>query len=226
MKLLYVEDEKHLALALEKILKKQHYSVDLAHDGETGLDLALSGIYDIVILDVMLPKRSGTSIVRAMRAHGLDTPVILLTAKTETRDKVEGLDSGADDYLAKPFESEELMARLRALARRKSQVETGNEMGFADIKYNYNSLDLSAHGKTFHLTPKEGQLLELLLNHRGQLLSNEQIIEKLWGWDSDAQASHVQVQLAFLRKKLRLISSRVQIKTVYGAGYMLEDDDV
>ena len=221
MKVLYVEDEKYMARAVAQILKKNNYSVDLAHDGESGLDLASSGVYDIVILDIMLPKRDGISVLREMRKQNVATPVILLTAKGETEDKVKGLDSGADDYLAKPFQAEELMARLRALGRRKGQVVANNTLSYGDIELNYNTLDLFGNGQTFHLTLKESQLLELLIINQGQAISNEIIIEKLWGWNSEAEDSHVQVQVAFLRKKLSLLSEDVKIKTVRGIGYML-----
>lgn len=225
MKILYVEDEKYMALAVSQVLRKNNYSVDLAHDGERGLDLALSGLYDIVILDIMLPKVGGISILCEMRKHGVDTPVILLTAKGETEDKVKGLDSGADDYLAKPFQAEELLARLRALGRRKGQLIPRSILSYGDIEFNYNTLDLYGSGQSFHLTLKESQLLELLINHKGQAITNNAIIEKLWGWDSEAEDSHVQVQVAFLRKKLRILSSKVKIKTIYGVGYMLDADE-
>lgn len=228
MKILYVEDEKYMALAVAQVLKKSNYSVDLAHDGESGLDLVLSGLYDIVILDVMLPKMDGISVLRQMRKQGIETPVILLTAKGEIEDKVTGLDSGADDYLPKPFQTEELLARLRALGRRKGQLMPGSVLSYADIEFNYNTLDLYGNGQSFHLTLKESQLLELLINNKGQAITNNVIIEKLWGWDSEAGDSHVQVQVAFLRKKLRILSSKVKIKTIYGVGYMLalnEGDD-
>ena len=221
MKVLYVEDEKHMALAMAQVLRKSNYSVDLAYDGESGLDLALSGLYDIVILDIMLPKMNGIDVLRQIRKQGIETPVILLTAKGETEDKVVGLDSGADDYLAKPFETEELLARLRALGRRKGQLVPGSILSYADIEFNYNTLHLYGNGQSFHLTLKESQLLELLMNHKGQAITNNTIIEKLWGWDSETEDSHVQVQVAFLRKKLRILSSKVKIKTIYGVGYML-----
>lgn len=155
MKVLYVEDEKYMALAVAQVLRKNNYSVDLAHDGESGLDLALSGLYDIVILDIMLPKMNGIDVLCEMRKQGTETPVILLTAKGETEDKVTGLDSGADDYLAKPFQTEELLARLRALGRRKGQLIQGSILSYADIELNYNTLDLYGNGQSFHLTLKE-----------------------------------------------------------------------
>ena len=221
MKILYVEDEKYLARSMEQVLKKENYSVDLAHDGETGLDLAMTGLYDVLILDIMLPKINGIEILRELRENDITTPVLLLTAKGDTDDKVIGLDSGADDYLAKPFQKAELLARLRALGRRKGHLLVDNMLSFGDIELNYNTLDVYCGDKTFHLTKKESQLLELLINNRGQVLTNNMIIEKLWGWDSDAEDSHVQVQISFLRKKLSILSEEVRIKTVYGVGYML-----
>jgi DNA-binding response OmpR family regulator len=225
MKVLYVEDEKFMALAVAQVLKKNNYSVDLAHDGESGLDLAASGVYDIVILDIMLPKRDGISILQEMRRQNVTTPVILLTAKGETEDKVNGLDCGADDYLAKPFQTEELMARLRALGRRKELIVLNDTLAFGDIELNYNALDLFGNGQTFHLTLKESQLLELLIINKGHTISTDTIIEKLWGWESDTDDSHVQVQIAFLRKKLSLLSARVKIKTIRGVGYTLALDE-
>ena len=221
MKVLYIEDEIHIARAVAQVLKKNNYNVDLAYDGEVGLDLAASGIYDIVILDVMLPKRDGISILRTIREQNVFTPVILLTAKGEIEDKIEGLDGGADDYLVKPFLTEELMARLRALGRRKELLLPNSTLIFGDVELNYNELRLSSNNQTFHLTLKESQLLELLITNKGHVVSKEKIIEILWGWDSNAIDSHVQVQVAFLRKKLSLLSKNVIIKTIRGIGYII-----
>lgn len=221
MKILYVEDEKHLALAVAQVLKKHHYSVDLAHDGITGLNLALSGLYDLIILDIMLPKQDGLSVLQQLRHRGNTSPVILLTAKGTIEDKVQGLDTGADDYLTKPFQTEELLARLRALSRRNEQLSPNHILNYGDITLNYNTLDLTSDNHQFHLTLKESQLLELLIRNKGIAISANTIIEKLWGWDSDADDSHVQVQIAFLRKKLSLLSQTVRIKTIRGVGYLL-----
>ncbi len=221
MKILYVEDEKHLALAVAQVLKKHHYSVDLAYDGETGLNLALSGLYDLIILDIMLPKQDGLSVLQQLRHRGNTSPVILLTAKGTIEDKVQGLDTGADDYLTKPFQTEELLARLRALSRRNEQLSPNHILNYGDITLNYNTLDLTSENHQFHLTLKESQLLELLIRNKGIAISANTIIEKLWGWDSDADDSHVQVQIAFLRKKLSLLSQTVRIKTIRGVGYLL-----
>jgi DNA-binding response OmpR family regulator len=221
MKILYVEDEKYMARAVAQVLRKNNYSVDLAHDGESGLDLAASGVYDIVILDIMLPKFDGIGVLREMRKRDVQSPVILLTAKGCTEDKVKGLDSGADDYLAKPFRTEELLARLRALGRRKGHIATHNTLCCGDIELNYNTLDLFGNGRNFHLTLKESQLLELLIANKGRAISIDMIIEKLWGWDSETKESHVRVQIAFLRKKLSLLTECVSIRTVRGVGYMI-----
>ena len=221
MKILYIEDEKHLALAVAQVLKKNNYSVDLAYDGENGLDFALSGQYDIIIIDIMLPKISGIGVLQKIRGANIEAPVILLSAKDEIEDKVTGLDSGADDYLAKPFQMEELLARLRALGRRKGNLAAGNILVYGDVELNYNTLDVYGGCGAFRLTLKESQILELLMHNKGQTISTNTIIEKLWGWDSEAEDSHVQVQIAFLRKKLGILSKLVRIKTVYGVGYML-----
>jgi DNA-binding response OmpR family regulator len=221
MKILYVEDEKHLARAVGQILKKNNYSVDFAYDGEAGLDLALSCAYDIIILDIMLPKKGGLDVLKELRKSGSDIPVIMLTAKGDTEDKISGLDSGADDYLPKPFESEELLARLRALGRRKGQITRDNVLVYGDIELNYSTLLLKGGVKEFHLTLKEGQLLELLMRNVDCAITTDRIIEKLWGWDSEAEDGNVQVQVSFLRKKLGLISGCVRIKTIRGVGYTL-----
>jgi len=221
MRILYVEDRKTMAKAVAQVLKKNNYSVDVSFDGEDGLYQALTGVYDIIILDIMLPRRDGISILQEIRKAGIETPVILLTAKGELDDKVKGLDSGADDYLAKPFQSEELLARLRALGRRKGQLIHDNLLRFGDIELNPHTLDLYCKGESFHLTLKESQLLELLIASRNSAVSANVIIEKLWGFDGEAEESHVRVHVSFLRKKLALLDSSVQIKTVRGVGYML-----
>ena len=235
MRVLLVEDERHMAEAIAQVLKKNNYSVDLAHDGEYGLDCALSGIYDTIVLDIMLPKLNGIDVLKELRHHGIVTPIILLTAKGETEDKVRGLDSGADDYLAKPFQTEELIARLRALGRRKGELIHGDILRFEDIELNLRTLDLWCYAgrsasqncspcyqaKSFRLTKKEGQLLELFLKHSRTILTTTTIIEKLWGFDTETEDSHVQVYVSFLRKKLIQLNSTVKIKTVRGAGYVL-----
>jgi DNA-binding response OmpR family regulator len=222
MRILIVEDEVHLAEALTQILKKHHYSVDAVHDGRSGLDHAMSGIYDLVLLDIMLPGMDGISVLRTLRKEGVALPVILLTAKGETADIVEGLDTGADDYVAKPFSTDELLARVRAALRRKGEVLQEETLRFGDIELNPATLKLSAGGKEMKLILKECELLELLMLRKTAVTSKEQIIEKLWGFDSEAENNNVEVYVSFLRKKLAFLQSSVRINTIRGVGYVLE----
>lgn len=222
MRILLVEDEFPLAEALSQILKNNNYSVDIANDGEKGLDDALSDIYDIILLDIMLPKIDGLSILKNIRKKGIATRVILLTAKGEISDKVEGLDSGADDYLAKPFSSEELLARIRALSRRRDDVLPDNALKFGDLKLDMSTLKLTRKNKDIKLILKEAELLELLITRKNLVSSKELIIEKLWGFDAEVEYNHVEVYISFLRKKLAFLHSEVAINTIRGVGYILE----
>ncbi len=222
MKILIVEDEVHLAEALTQILKKKNYAVDVCEDGESGLDNALTGIYDLIILDIMLPKMDGLTILKNIRKEGIAAPVILLTAKGELSDKVKGLDTGADDYLAKPFATEELLARIRALSRRKGEILPDDALKFGDIELNTSNLKLSKNGKDVKLTLKESELMEFLIMRKNLTTPKELIIEKLWGFDSDIEYNHVEVYISFLRKKLSFLSSEVSITAVRGVGYVLE----
>ncbi len=221
MRILMIEDERFMAEAVESVLKRNNYTVDLAFDGEYGLDAALSGIYDIVILDINLPRRDGLSVLKEMRVAGLSVPVILLTARGETEDKVKGLDLGADDYLAKPFKTDELLARLRALSRRKADFMPHSLLIFGDIELNPHTLMLQTDQTHYKLTLKESQLLELLMNMRGLVVSKNTIIEKLWGYETEAEDNHVEVYVSFLRKKLAAMNSKTTIQTVRGVGYTL-----
>jgi DNA-binding response OmpR family regulator len=222
MRILLVEDELHLAEALTQILRKNNFTVDSVYDGESGLDNALSNIYDLIILDIMLPKMDGISILRNVRKEGIATPVILLTARGEVSDKVIGLDSGADDYLAKPFATEELLARIRALSRRKGEVLPDNTLKFGDIELNPAILKLSKGTRDVKLILKESELLELLILRKNAVASKELIIEKLWGFDAEVEHNHVEVYISFLRKKLAFLESEVIINTIRGVGYVLE----
>jgi two-component system response regulator ArlR len=222
MRILVVEDEIHLAEALAQILRKNKYTVDIANDGITGLDNALSGIYDLILLDIMLPKMDGISVLRNLRKEGISTQIILLTAKGEVSDKVSGLDSGADDYLAKPFATEELLARIRAAVRRRGEVMPDNNLRYGDIELNTATLKLSTGSKEIKLILKESQLLELLIIRKASITPKELVIEKLWGFDCDVEHNNVEVYVSFLRKKLVALNSSVLINTVRGIGYGLE----
>ncbi len=222
MRILIVEDELHLAEALTQILKKHNYSVDAVHDGRSGLDFALSGIYDLLLLDIMMPELDGIQVLKKLRNEGVATPVIFLTAKGEITDMVTGLDFGADDYIAKPFSSEELLARIRAVLRRKGEVLPDDALRFGDIELNTSTLKLSAGGKEIKLNLKESELLELLIVRKQAVTSKEQIIEKLWGFDSEVEHNNVEVYISFLRKKFTFLNSAVRIGTIRGVGYVLE----
>lgn len=226
VRILLVEDEEYMAQAIAQILEKNNYTVDLAYDGEYGLDCALSGIYDIIILDIMLPKINGLDVLKTLRIEKITTPVLFLTAKGETEDKVKGLDLGADDYITKPFKIEELLARLRVLARRKGHIVIENTSSYGDIVLNPHTLQLSCRKTSFNLTLKESQLLNLLIQMNGTVVSKNTIIEKLWGFDSEAEDSHVEVYISFLRKKLKSLKSTTAIKTIRGLGYYLQEVEV
>ncbi len=222
MRILIIEDETYLAEALTQILKKNNYSADAVNDGLSGLDNALTGIYDLILLDIMLPGMDGISVLRNIRKEGVSTPVILLTAKSEISDKVTGLDNGADDYLSKPFATEELLARIRAASRRRGEVIPDSTVKFGDIELNTGSLKLARGSKEIKLILKESELLELLMTRKNAVTSKELVIEKLWGFNSDAEHNNVEVYISFLRKKLAYLDSTVSIATVRGVGYVLE----
>lgn len=223
VRILVVEDEIHLAEALVQMLKKNNYTVDSVYNGEDGYDYAMSNIYDVIVLDLMLPKMDGITVMKNMRKYGNDTLVIMLTAKGEISDKVRGLDSGADDYLAKPFNTEELLARIRALGRRRGEIIPDKGMTFGDIELDPANMRLSCGVKDINLTHKESELLEYLIANKNAVLSKDMIIEKLWGFESEAEANHVEVYISFLRKKLKYVGSQVSIVTVRGVGYSLRE---
>ena len=220
--ILIVEDEKQLSEALGAILEKHNYIVDRVFNGEDGLDYILSNIYDLVILDIMLPLMNGLDVLKKARKEGIECPIILLTAKGEVSDKVEGLDCGADDYLPKPFYTEELLARIRALSRRKGEVINENELSFGDISLNVGTLELSTSLNSVKLTAKEFGLLELLINRKGSVINKDDIINKLWGFESEAEHNNVEVYVTFLRRKLTFLKSKVTIKAIRNMGYLLE----
>lgn len=225
MRILIVEDEQQLSEALGAILEKHNYTVDRVFNGEDGLDYILSNIYDLVILDIMLPLMNGLDVLKKARKEGIECPIILLTAKGEVSDKVAGLDCGADDYLPKPFYTEELLARIRALSRRKGEVTNDNELSFGDITLNIGTLELSTSLNSVKLTAKEFGLLELLINRKGSIMNKDDIINKLWGFESEAEHNNVEVYISFLRRKLTFLKSKVTIKAIRNIGYLLEYKD-
>ncbi len=220
MRILIVEDEKRLCAALTQIMREQKYAVDAVCDGEDGYQYARSGEYDAVILDVMLPKRSGFEVVKALRREKIATPVLMLTARDELESKISGLDCGADDYMTKPFAPEELTARIRALTRRQGEVVL-EEMTYEDVALELNSCDLRCGAKRIRLSFKEFEVMKLLLATPSTILPKEQLIVKVWGAESDAADNNVEAYISFLRKKLFYIGSRVTIQTVRKLGYKL-----
>lgn len=223
MRILIVEDEVRLASTLKDLMEMNGWTADVCHDGESGLDNALSGIYDVVVLDVMLPRLDGFSVLRQLRAAGNATPVLMLTARSEVADKVEGLDCGADYYLTKPFEPRELMACLRALNRRGPELQKSDLLEFGDLTLDRSAFALVCGDRSVRLSRKEFDLAELLFRNRNQILTKETLLLKLWGYDSEAEDNHVEVYISFLRKKLDHLRSRVKIRTIRMVGYTLED---
>lgn len=222
MKLLIVEDEVQLADALTEILKRNKYNVDTCYNGIDGLDNALTGVYDCIVLDIMLPGMNGIEVLRNLRKEKISTPVLLLTARSEIEDKINGLDTGADDYLTKPFITDELLARIRALTRRKGEIFDENKMDLNGLLLNKSTSSVSWNGSDVKLSLKEYQIMELLITNPRQILPKERIIEKIWGYESDVEYNNIEVYISFLRKKLASISASVQIKTARGIGYSLE----
>ena len=222
MKVLIVDDEKRLADAVAQNLRRNNFDTDVSYDGEEGLYNALSGVYDVILLDIMMPKKDGLSVLSEMRSENIQTPVILLTALGEVEDRVRGLDRGADDYLPKPFRTEELIARIKAVTRRRGVFRQDGILSFGDIDLNPLSLVLTREDQSFTLTQKESRLLEYLIENKDIRLSANAIIEKVWGYDSDADDGNVQSYISFLRKKLTALGSGVRIGNVRGSGYMLE----
>jgi DNA-binding response OmpR family regulator len=223
MRVLVIEDDRRLARLIRQVLTEEHCLADVAHDGETGLELALRGAYDVAVVDWMLPQRDGPSICRAVRAARLPTALLMLTARGQLEDRVTGLDSGADDYLVKPFAFEELLARVRALARRFTIAAGATE----ELRQGDIVLDLSARTarrgeRVLDLTATEWNLLECFLRHPGQALSRQQILDYVWSYERDVQPSLVDVYVSYLRRKLDLPGQGDPIKTVRGVGYRLE----
>lgn len=221
MRILLVEDERELSNALVAILTRSNYSVDPVYDGEDALYYLETENYDAVILDIMIPKIDGIEVLKTIRKEGNKIPVIMLTAKSEIDDRVVGLDSGADDYLSKPFASKELLARLRALTRRGEQL-TENIVKVGNISLNRSSFELFSDSGSFRLANKEYQMIEMLMVNQNQLIPTEKFMERIWGYDSEAEINVVWVHISFLRKKLQQLNANIQIKANRNMGYSLE----
>ena len=222
MRLLFAEDERSLSRAVVTILERNNYSVDAVYDGEEALAYWEAGNYDGMILDIMMPKMDGLTVLRKIRERGSRIPILLLTAKSEVDDKVLGLDSGANDYLTKPFHSQELLARIRAMTR----AQTGQPsavLRVGNLSLDQTTFELSSPAGSFRLTNKEFQMLELLMSNPGCLISTERFLEKIWGFDSGAEINVVWVYISYLRKKLAALQADVQIKAARNAGYSLEE---
>lgn len=222
MRLLFAEDDRDIAKAVQILLERSGYSVDTVFNGQDAIDYIEAGDYDGVILDWMMPKLSGIEVLAQMRTRGYSTPVLMLTARDSVDDRVEGLDTGADDYLPKPFAASELLARVRAMLRRKEDFKH-NVIKFSDIELDKAAMSLSSAGKSVRLSNKAFQLMEMLVEHPGAVLSIDHIMERIWGWDSDSEINVVWVNISFLRKKLTELGAHVKIKAVRGVGYSLEN---
>lgn len=221
MRILFAEDDRDISKAVQTLLTRSGYSVDTVYNGRDAIDYIEQGGYDSVILDWMMPGLSGIEVLAQMRSNGITTPVLMLTARDAIEDRVEGLDTGADDYLPKPFAASELLARIRAMLRRKEDYKH-DVIKFADIELDKSAMAIRCHNKSVSLTNKAFQLMEMLVEHPGAVLSISQIMERVWGWDSDAEVNVVWVNISFLRKKLSELGAHVKIKAVRGVGYSLE----
>lgn len=222
MRLLLAEDEKELSKALCAILKHNNYSVDAVFNGQDALDYGLCENYDGIILDIMMPKMNGLDVLKELRAQGVSTPVLMLTAKAEVEDRILGLDLGADDYLTKPFSMGELLARIRAITRRKSEFSP-NLLTSGNLSLNRETFELSVDNNSLRLGNKEFQMMEMLMSNPGRLISTEQFMERIWGYETEAEINVVWVYISYLRKKLTNLGANLEIKAVRGVGYTLEE---
>lgn len=224
MQILIIEDEVEIAEGISTILESEGYQTAVAYNGEDGFNEIMSGIYDLALVDIMLPEKSGLELLSEARRNGLKIPVILLTALSQTVDKISGLDSGADDYLTKPFDAAELLARIRARLRRQNDTIT-NEVAFADIHLDQATQKLYGKEKSIKLPRKEYQLLEYLIINHGQIIPRETLIVKIWGYNDESEYNQLDVYISFVRKKLRFVESTALIRTAKGVGYSLEDGE-
>ncbi|NLD19603.1 MAG: response regulator transcription factor [Clostridiales bacterium] len=225
MRVLVVEDETRLAEALGQILREEKHMVDVVYNGQDGLDYGRSGIYDIIIMDVMMPRMDGYQVTAQLRRDKINTPVLMLTAKDTVDNKIEGLDKGADDYMTKPFAPKELLARVRALTRRRGEVMV-ETVDFGDLSLSLSSCDLSSAGKSTHLSFKEFQLMKMLMTGGEGVTSKEEMLVKVWGYEGEATDNNVEAYISFLRKKLIFLNSKIEITALRKIGYKLEKGKV
>ena len=222
MKILIIEDEYSLADAISETLKKENFMTNIITDGEEGEDEALTGVYDLILLDIMLPNKDGFKILDSLQKEKIETPVIILTAKSEIYDKLNGLENGADDYITKPFHIKELVARIKVVLKRKTDMKDLSVIQYEDLSLNLRNGKISCQNNEITINGKELELLEILMINKNQAVSREILADKIWGYNSDAEYNNVEVYISFLRKKLKLLKSKVEIKTVRGIGYILE----
>ena len=222
IKILIIEDEYSLADAISEMLKKECFDVKIITDGEKGENEALTNIYDLILLDIMLPNKNGFKILKNLKEEKIDTPIIILTAKSEICDKLKGLENGADDYITKPFHMRELIARVKIILKRKSNIEDVSFLEFGDIKLDLKTGKICCEENNIVINGKELDLLEILLLNKKQIIERETLANKIWGYDSEAEYNNVEVYISFLRKKLKLLKSNVKIKAIRGIGYKLE----
>ena len=222
MKILIIEDEYSLADAISETLKKENFMTNIITDGEEGENEALTGVYDLILLDIMLPNKDGFKILDSLQKEKIETPIIILTAKSEIYDKLNGLENGADDYITKPFHIKELVARIKVVLRRKTDVKDLSIIQYEDLSLNLRNGKIYCQNNEITINGKELELLEILMINKNQTVSREILADKIWGYNSDAEYNNVEVYISFLRKKLKLLKSKVEIKTVRGIGYILE----
>lgn len=224
MRILIIEDEKGLADVLVSAFKKENYMADAVYDGKSGYLQAMTGIYDAIVLDIMLPLLNGYEVVKKLRVENLTTPILVLSAKSELDDKIKGLDFGADDYLTKPFEMQELFARIRAITRRQGAPKS-SVLTFGDMELDLKQCCITNRttSQSIQLGGKEFQLLELFMRNQNQIITREQIAEKIWGYESNTEYNNVEVYVSFTRRKMNFIGTSARIKAVRGVGYLLED---
>lgn len=222
MRILLAEDERSLSRAVIALLEKNNYSADAVYDGQEALEYLEAGNYDALILDLMMPKMDGLTVLRTLREQGNPIPVLILTAKSEVDDKVLGLDTGANDYLTKPFSTQELMARIRAMTRSQTGGQVTSRLTFGNITLDQATFELSSPAGSFRLANKEFQMMEMLMRNPRQIIPTERFLERIWGYDSEVELSVVWVYISYLRKKLSALRSNIQIKVTRSAGYSLE----